>query len=184
MNDKLMEVDRTFLSRSSEAYKHQILGFTSTVDDIPVSGTGSSDLYQANNMSLSLQLYFPKLRAALDCGRRMMAEIDLRSQQSLKDFGSGANLGNTGINYSLNEDDAPNLDQQDLNKARKRISRSNRSPTTSFPSSLNYRASFITDASMCRDWRYTASQKIASLTRALDATSAVLQSPLLPEESE
>ena len=180
MNDKLMEVDRTFLSRSSEAYKHQILGFASTVDDIPV--TGGSDLYQANNMSLSLQLYFPKLRAALDCGRKSLAEINSRSQVS-RGFGNGANLPNIRINYPLKEDAPDEFDQQDPAKAHDRIYRGNHS-SSSYPFTLNYRTSFITDPPTCHDWRYTASQKIASLTRALDATSAVLQSPLLPEESE
>jgi len=178
MNDKLMEVDRTFLSRSSEAYKHQILGFTSTVEEIPVYDADSPDFYRANNMSLSLQLYFPKLRAALDCGRRMMSGIDL------SESGNRANFPNTRFSQSTNEDYAPDSDHRDVEGSMSRDAGVNRSGGGGYSFPVNYRLSFITDPSICRDWRYTAAQKIASLTRALDATSAVLQSPLLPEESE
>lgn len=181
MNDKLMEVDRTFLSRSSEAYKHQILGFTSTVEDVPEN----VDLYQANanNTSLSLQLYFPKLRMALDCGRKQEA-LAMTMTNPMQSRSAG----------QISRGNHPR--QKDQTWENERVSKSSQSGggggskgriiSSLFPPLLNYKtaATFITDPGACRDWRYVAQQKIASLTRALDATSAVLQSPLLPEESE
>ena len=135
-----MEIDRSFLSRTSDVYRHQILGFT-----YETSLNNSAQEQGSEN-------YFPKLRAALECGR---------SEQ-------------------LREDEKKNLLR---NGRQTRLGRGKKSSADSSNGGFTT-TSNIEDIEDCIDWRIRAAQEIIALTRSLDAASAVLQSPLLPEESE
>ncbi|OXA57011.1 Glutamate carboxypeptidase 2 [Folsomia candida] len=161
INDKLMEIDRAFLSRSSDVYKHLVLGFTSNMDEIRINGT-------ADNMSTSLDHFFPKLRESLECGRRVH-ELAEEQEPGIKEIKT-ISLSRSGSK---------------INSFAKHRSRRIRSREKKFRTrDLDGIGTFALDTSICHDWHIVASQRIASLTRALDAASAILQSPLLPEESE
>lgn len=156
-----MEIDRAFLSRSSDVYKHLVLGFTSNMDEIRINGT-------ADNMSTSLDHFFPKLRESLECGRRVH-ELAEEQEPGIKEIKT-ISLSRSGSK---------------INSFAKHRSRRIRSREKKFRTrDLDGIGTFALDTSICHDWHIVASQRIASLTRALDAASAILQSPLLPEESE
>ncbi|CAG7722842.1 unnamed protein product [Allacma fusca] len=119
INDKLMSLDRAFLSRKSDIFKHLVLGFTNYFL-LPTYGHWA-------NSSNSYNHHFPKLREAFLCGRKM---------------------------------------------------------TTPPPPDPVLNRLWADEINDCHDWKTTAAQEVAALIRALDAAAAVLQSPLLPEESD
>jgi hypothetical protein len=190
-----MEIDRTFLSRSSDVYKHQVLGFSSDMEEISINRP------TANNISTSYNHYFPKLKEALECGRviQEMEEQGVGYEPGIKEM-RNINLRPSGSEINS------------LTKHRRNIrSRRTRSRDKKFRSRdpdafLKGIGTYWLDSSICHDWHAVALQRIQSLTRALDAASAVLQvikifysspvhiipnwklfvfqSPLLPEESE
>jgi len=191
-----MEIDRTFLSRSSDVYKHQVLGFTSDMEEISINGTTAN-----NNTSMSLDHYFPKLKESLECGRRK--EHQQLQLQLHRQVGEIKEIDDDDISHSKSNEGGGSesrgrnkkKNRRNANAVRRRRIRSrefrlrNRDPDFFLPSysgggggagGISYRMDFA----ICHDWHTVASQRIASLTRALDAASAVIQSPLLPEESE
>ena len=70
-----MEVDRAFLSRKSEVYKHQVVGFSSCTwlpSHAGPSGNDTGDENCTTDLSSfpSYRYNFPKLREILECGRQ------------------------------------------------------------------------------------------------------------------
>lgn len=164
-----MEIDRAFLSRSShDDYKHQVLGFTYDMEEIRINGSSSST---DNTISTSLNHYFPKLREALECGRR--AEEQEPGIKEIKDI-SLSRSGGSEINSSTK--------RRNSRRTRSREKKFRTRDLDAFPTGIG--TYLLSDSSICHDWHLLATQRIVSLTKALDFASGVLQSPLLPEESE
>jgi hypothetical protein len=74
-------LDRAFLSRKSEAYKHQVVGYSSC-SWLPRHGEGGGG---GENCTTDLSSFpsfrynFPKLREILECGRRLRRSSGLGS---------------------------------------------------------------------------------------------------------
>jgi hypothetical protein len=156
------------------------------MEEISINGTS------ANNASMSLDHYFPKLKEALECGRRREQGGERRQQSGIKEIGVDINSSLTQINDSgssgsssqMNKKNRRNANGTRRRRVRSREFRLRNRDLDFFPTYAGSGGRYRIDFAICHDWHTAASQRIASLTRALDAASAVIQSPLLPEESE